>query len=202
MVVGAIYILLNLAYYAVLSPAQIRGTDSAAASATIAAFGSGATRFVSILIVVSILGAMNGTILTGPRVYYAMAREGNFLRAFGRLDRIFHAPSLAIAVQGLWAVVLIQLGTFQQLLTHVIFVAWIFYGLTVGGVMILHRKFPGFGAPLPNARLPCDSHTVCTGGGGRGAEHDRKSARQCLGWNRSDPAGNSGVLIFCVSTTD
>ena len=153
-VVGAIYILLNLAYYTVLSPVQIRGTDSAAASATIAAFGSGATRFVSILIVVSILGAMNGTILTGPRVYYAMAREGNFLRAFGRLDRIFHAPSLAIAVQGLWAVVLIQLGTFQQLLTHVIFVAWIFYGLTVGGVMILRRRFPDLARPFRTPGYP------------------------------------------------
>ena len=84
-VVGAIYILLNLAYYSVLGSVQIRGTDSAAASATVAAFGSGATRFVSVLILVSILGAMNGMILTGPRVYYAMAREGTFLPAFGRL---------------------------------------------------------------------------------------------------------------------
>jgi APA family basic amino acid/polyamine antiporter len=141
-VVGAIYILLNLAYYAVLGSVGIRGTDSAAASATIAAFGSGATKFVSALILVSILGAMNGMILTGPRVYYAMAREGNFLPAFGRLDRVFHAPSLAIVVQGLWAVALIQMGSFQQLLTHVVFTAWIFYGLAVGGVMILRKRFP------------------------------------------------------------
>lgn len=85
---------------------------------------------------------MNGMILTGPRVYYAMAREGDFLPAFGKLDRVFHAPSLAIAVQGLWAVALIQMGTFQQLLTHVIFTAWIFYGLAVGGVMVLRRSYP------------------------------------------------------------
>lgn len=153
-VVGAIYVLMNLAYYAVLDPAQIRGTDSAAASATVAAFGSGATRFVSILIVVSILGAMNGTILTGPRVYYAMAREGNFLSAFGKLDHVFHAPSLAIAVQGLWAVILVQLGTFQQLLTHVIFVGWIFYGLTVAGVIILRRKFPDLARPFRTPGYP------------------------------------------------
>jgi len=147
-VVGAIYLLLNLAYYAVLGSGQIRGTDSAAASATVAAFGSGATRFVSILIVVSILGAMNGMILTGPRVYYAMAREGDFLPAFGRLDRFFHAPSLAIVVQGVWAVALLQLGNFQQLLTHVIFTAWIFYGLAVGGVMILRKRFPDVARPF------------------------------------------------------
>ena len=141
-VVGAIYVLLNLAYYAVLSSEQLKGTDSAAAAATIAAFGSSATKFVSILILLSIIGAMNGMILTGPRVYYAMSREGDFLPAFGKLDRVFHAPSLAIAVQGVWAVALLQMGNFQQLLTHVIFTAWIFYGLAVGGVMILRKKFP------------------------------------------------------------
>jgi APA family basic amino acid/polyamine antiporter len=153
-VVGAIYILLNLAYYAVLGSGQIRGTDSAAASATIAAFGSGATRFVSVLILVSILGAMNGMILTGPRVYYAMAREGNFLPTFGKLDRVFHAPSLAIVVQGVWAVVLIQMGTFQQLLTHVIFTAWIFYGLAVGGVMVMRRRFPNLARPFRTPGYP------------------------------------------------
>ena len=144
-VAGAIYVLLNLAYYAVLSSAQIRGTDSAAAAATIAAFGSDATKFVSILILLSIIGAMNGMILTGPRVYFAMAQEGDFLSAFGKLDRVFHAPALAIITQGVWAVVLLQLGNFQQLLTHVIFTAWIFYGLAVGGVLVLRRKFPHVG---------------------------------------------------------
>lgn len=153
-VVGAIYILLNLAYYSVLSAAQIRGTDSAAAAATVAAFGSGATRFVSILIEISILSAMNGMILTGPRVYYAMAREGNFLPAFGRLDRIFHAPFLAIVVQGVWAVALIQMGTFQQLLTHVIFIAWIFYGLVVGGVIVLRKRFPDLRRPFKTPGYP------------------------------------------------
>jgi basic amino acid/polyamine antiporter, APA family len=153
-VVGAIYVLLNLAYYGVLGSMQIRGTDSAAASATVAAFGSGATRFVSVLILVSILGATNGMILTGPRVYYAMAREGDFLPAFGKLDRVFHAPSLAIVVQGVWAVALIQMGTFQQLLTHVVFTAWIFYGLAVGGVMILRRRFPDLARPFRTPGYP------------------------------------------------
>lgn len=153
-VVGAIYVLLNLAYYAVLSSAQIRGTDSAAAAASIAAFGNGATKFVSILILLSIVGAMNGMILTGPRVYYAMSREGDFLPAFGKLDHVFHAPSLAIVVQGVWAIALLQLGNFQQLLTHVVFTAWIFYGLAVGGVMILRKKFPGVARPFRTPVYP------------------------------------------------
>ena len=83
-----------------------------------------------------------------------MAREGNFLPAFGRLDRVFHAPALAIVVQGVWAVALIQMGDFQQLLTHVIFIAWIFYGLAVAGVMVLRRRFPDVARPFHTPGYP------------------------------------------------
>ncbi|MGA7340693.1 MAG: amino acid permease [Terracidiphilus sp.] len=147
-VVGAIYVVMNLAYYAVLGPAQIRGTGSAAASAVAFAYGADATHFVSILILISILGAMNGMVLTGPRVYYAMALEGDFLPMLGRLDSRFHAPALAIIVQGIWAAALILLGSFQQLYTHVIFTAWIFYGLAVGGVIVLRVRFPHLARPF------------------------------------------------------
>jgi APA family basic amino acid/polyamine antiporter len=141
-VVGVIYFVLNLAYYSVLSAAEIQGASSAAASAMTVAYGSNATRFVSVLILVSILGAMNGMILTGPRVYYAMARDGNFLPMLGKLDSRFRAPALAIIVQGIWASTLIFLGSFQQLFTSVVFTAWIFYGLAVGGVIVLRKRFP------------------------------------------------------------
>jgi APA family basic amino acid/polyamine antiporter len=153
-IVGAIYLVLNLAYYTVLSPSEIHGNASAAASAMTVAYGGNATRFVSILILVSIFGAMNGMILTGPRVYYAMARDGDFLPVLGRLDSRFHAPALAITVQGIWAAALIFLGSFQRLFTYVIFTAWIFYGLAVGGVIILRRKFPHLDRPFRTPAYP------------------------------------------------
>jgi APA family basic amino acid/polyamine antiporter len=147
LVVGAIYIILNIAYYSVLGVHGVSGVDSAAAASMTAAYGAGATRFVSILILVSMAGAMNGLILTGPRVYYAMACDGDFLPVLGRLSPKSRVPTVAIVVQGVWAAILILLGSFQQLFTDVVFTAWIFYGLAVAAVIILRKKFPD--APRP-----------------------------------------------------
>jgi len=136
------YLLLNIAYYSVLTPIEIRGTDHAAATAVQAAYGAGTTVLISILILTSILGAMNGLVLTGPRVYYAMARDGIFFRHLGQTSRRFHTPVLAIVIQGVWASLLTLVGTFQQLFTYVIFTAWIFYGLTVASVIVLRIRRP------------------------------------------------------------
>lgn len=140
--VAAIYILMNVAYYAVLTPGRIAGMGSAAAGAMQAVYGAGAVRLVSALILISILGAMNATILTGPRVYYAMARDGVFFAALAKTSAKNRVPALAIVVQGLWAAGLTLAGTYQQLFTYVIFTAWIFYGLAVAGVIVLRIKAP------------------------------------------------------------
>ncbi len=137
-----IYLLLNLAYYSVLTPSALRGTDHAAATAVQAVYGAGTTVLISVLILTSILGAMNGLVLTGPRVYYAMGRDGMFFRRFGETNARFHTPITAIVTQGLWASFLTLLGSFQQLFTYVIFTAWIFYGLTVAGVFVLRWRKP------------------------------------------------------------
>jgi APA family basic amino acid/polyamine antiporter len=97
---------------------------------------------ISILIVVSILGSMNGLILSGPRVYFAMAREGVFPAAFGQLNARYRTPIAALVVQGVWAAMLAASGSYQQLFTDVIFTAWIFYGLAVAGVLVLRRSQP------------------------------------------------------------
>jgi APA family basic amino acid/polyamine antiporter len=88
--------------------------------------GGTAALFIPVLILVSIVGAANGMILTGPRVYYAMVREGLFFRAFGTVRARFRAPVFAIVIQGVCAACLTLLGTFQELFTYVIFKAWIF----------------------------------------------------------------------------
>jgi basic amino acid/polyamine antiporter, APA family len=141
-IVGCIYLLANVGYYAVLSPTQIAQTQRVAATAVTVAAGSTATFFITALIIVSIVGAMNGMILTGPRVYYAMAKEGLFFRSFGTVHPRTHVPMLAIIVQGIWAAVLTLLGTFQVLFTYVIFTAWIFYSLSVAAVIILRIRRP------------------------------------------------------------
>jgi APA family basic amino acid/polyamine antiporter len=93
------------------------------------------------------LGSLNGMITTGPRVYYAMARDGLFFSALGRTSSKYNTPIIALAIQGLWAIVLSLSGSYQQLLTDVIFTAWIFYGLTVGGVIVLRKTNPSLVRP-------------------------------------------------------
>jgi APA family basic amino acid/polyamine antiporter len=143
----AIYLLLNVAYYAVLTPASIRGTDRVAAIAIQHVFGPRAAVFMSILIVVSILGAMNGVILGAPRVNFAMARDGLFFRQFGSLNRRTHAPVVATVAQGAWAILFTLIGSFQQLFTSYVFTSWIFYGLCVAGLIVLRRRRPELNRP-------------------------------------------------------
>jgi APA family basic amino acid/polyamine antiporter len=136
------YALANVGYYHVLSPSQIRGSEAVAALAVGTLLGSIATSCISLLILISTLGSMNGLILTAPRVYYAMAHDGVFPRPFAQIDRRYRTPMVALLVQGLWAAVLAASGTYQRLFTDVIFTAWIFYGLAAAAVLVLRHKQP------------------------------------------------------------
>lgn len=143
----AIYLAVNVAYYAVLPAAVVRGNDRVAATAVEGALGPGAALFISLLIVVSIVGAMNGILLGAPRVNFAMARDGLFFRSFARVHPRFHTPVVATVAQGAWAAAFTLVGTFQQLFTSYVFTSWIFYGLAVAGVIILRRREPGLPRP-------------------------------------------------------
>jgi basic amino acid/polyamine antiporter, APA family len=145
---AAAYMVANVAYYAVLAPAVLRTSDHAAATALFAAYGQSATVLISILILVSILGAANGTVMTGPRVYYAMAEDGLFPSSFHRIHPRFFTPVTAIMAQGIWASLLTLTGTFQQLFTYVIFTAWLFYALAVAAVIILRFRMPQIARPF------------------------------------------------------
>jgi APA family basic amino acid/polyamine antiporter len=147
-IVMSIYVAANIDYYKVLSPAQIRGTDTVAALAVGTLLGPVAATSISVLILVSLLGSLNGLILSGPRVYYAMARDAIFPQAFGQISERYRTPMLALIVQGIWAAVLAVSGTYQQLFTNVIFTAWIFYGLAVAAVLVLRRRQPQLARPF------------------------------------------------------
>jgi APA family basic amino acid/polyamine antiporter len=150
-IVILIFLVANIGYYHTLSAGEISGSERVAALATGRVMGPIAANALSVLILVSILGSMNGLILTGPRVYYAMARDGIFPGFFGRLSDRFRTPVIAQVVQGIWASVLAVSGSYQQIFTDVIFTAWVFYGLAVGAVLVLRRTQPhldrGFRVP-------------------------------------------------------
>lgn len=155
LIVAATYLIANVAYYSVLSNTQIQHTQLVAATAVRFATGNaGAAAFISLLILVSIIGAANGMILTGPRVYYAMAEEKLFFPIFGKISVRFRAPAFAIIIQGLWAAGLTLLGSFQELFTYVVFVGWIFYGLAVAGVIVLRIRQPKLERPFRVAGYP------------------------------------------------
>ncbi len=143
----AIYLLLNISYYAVLSPASIRATDRVAALAVQHVLGPQAAIFISILIVISILGALNGVVLAAPRVNFAMARDGLFFRQFGSINRRTHAPVVATVAQGLWAILFTLMGSFRELFTSYVFISWIFYGLCVASLILLRKRQPDLHRP-------------------------------------------------------
>jgi APA family basic amino acid/polyamine antiporter len=142
-----IYLGLNLVYYHVLTLPEVAQSPRVAAEAAVRIFGRTGSYLVSLAIIISTLGSLNGSILAAPRVYYAMAQDGLFFRWCAAVHPRFRTPHLALIVQGLWAVLVVALGTYEQLFTYVVFAAWVFYGLTGFAVIILRRKRPDLPRP-------------------------------------------------------
>ena len=157
--VTILYILANLAYLTVLpvngvpggADAAARGiqfaaSDRVATAAMSVIMGPGAAAVMAALIMISTFGCNNGLILSGARVYYAMARDGVFFRSAGRLNSR-SVPGAALLVQGVWACLLCLSGTYGDLLDYVIFAVLLFYILTVAGLFILRRQRPDADRP-------------------------------------------------------
>jgi amino acid transporter len=142
LIITAVYLLASTAYYSVLTVEEVAGSDRVAAEAMLRLVGPIGAGFVSLLILISIFGALNGNILASPRCYYAMAADGLFFGAFARIHPRAHTPVFAILIQGVWSAVLALIGTFQQLFTAVIFTVWIFYAAVVAAVIVLRWKQP------------------------------------------------------------
>jgi basic amino acid/polyamine antiporter, APA family len=141
------YVSANLAYLRVLPLAALATYQKVAAEAMQRLGGPWGSAFVSGLILCSIFGALNGTILTGPRAYFAMARDGVFFDFAGRVHPRYLTPASAIMLQGAWSIVLAASGTYEQLYTYVIFTGWLFYGAAVVAVIVLRSRQPSLERP-------------------------------------------------------
>jgi basic amino acid/polyamine antiporter, APA family len=133
LLVGALYVLSNLAYLSVLPIADIQhaAEDRVGTAAAQMIFGDAGRTVMAIAILISTFGCNNGLILSGARVYYAMAHDGLFFRTVGLVDARHHTPKVALWVQALWTSILALSGSYSQLLDYVIFAAVLFYFLTV-----------------------------------------------------------------------
>ena len=148
-IVIALYLLANLAYLTVLTPAEVAATDKVALLAMTRVTGEWGGKILTAAILCSILGAMNALILAGPRAYYQMAKDRLFFERVSRVHPRWRTPVESLVFQGLWSVFLVLfIGGFSQLFTYVIFGGWIFYALAVMSVVVLRRKEPGLVRPF------------------------------------------------------
>ncbi len=142
-----IYLLANLAYFYVLPAAAVAGSDRVAAEMMRKVWGSGGANAVSVAAMISIFAALNGSILTGSRVPYAMARDGLFFRSIGTVHPKYFTPANSIIALTAWSMVLILSGGYDQLFTYVIFASWILYGMATASVIVLRHKRPDMPRP-------------------------------------------------------
>jgi len=149
-----VYLLANLAYVAALGPTGVMQSTRVAADAVTTLFGSPWGQLVTIPILISIFGAANGIALTEPRVFYAMAKDRVFFQTLARVHPRFGTPALAILASAAWSAVLALTGTFEQLLTYVVFAGWAFYALAAASIFVYRRRRPDAVRPFRTPGYP------------------------------------------------
>ncbi|MGI8989732.1 MAG: APC family permease [Bryobacteraceae bacterium] len=143
----ALYVFANLAYMNVMTVPEIAATERVGAAVAERALGPAGGAILSAVVLLSVIGAINGCILTAARIPFAQARDGLFFRRFGTVHPRFETPAFAIVVGGLWAGALILTGSYETLYSYAMLSAWIFYTLSVVAVWVLRRKMPELPRP-------------------------------------------------------
>jgi len=143
----AIYVLVNVTYLKVLTIPEIANADRVGALTAERTMGRSGATLVSIVILFSILGSLNGRLLTQPRVYFAQARDGLFFQQFGKIHPRFGTPWFSVLMQGAWSGVLILSGSYEVLIDYRIFGIWTLNVATVAGVIALRRARPQAARP-------------------------------------------------------
>ncbi|HEY0428649.1 MAG TPA: amino acid permease [Pyrinomonadaceae bacterium] len=157
-VIMILYVFVHFAYFHVLDPTSIASVskDSSVArevvskffSGNIASYASGVcVSIFTIGLMLSSIGTLHTSILTGARVPYAMAKDGLMFEPMGRLSSGTRVPVIALIVQGVWACVLALSGSFDTLTDYVIFGSWIFYALVTSSIFVFRRKYPDLNRP-------------------------------------------------------
>ncbi|MFQ5789390.1 MAG: APC family permease [Acidobacteriota bacterium] len=146
-VVTVIYVLTNAVYLLALPIPEMQGVLRVADKTASTLFGPTATTFIAAAVLVSTFGSTNGTILTGARVYYAMAKDRLFFKSVARVHPQYRTPHISLWLQCLWACALALSGTFEQLFTYTIFAAALMYAAAGASVFTLRRTQPHLPRP-------------------------------------------------------
>ncbi len=144
LIVAAAYLLINAAYLRALPLPQVAASKSVAADAAGAVFGRAGASLAGALVMLSVFGTLNGSILSSPRVFFAMAEDGLFFRTVGRVHPKFETPYAAIGFIAVLAVIYVLLRDFMQLAEGYVLGVWPFMALCVIGLFVLRRRRPDF----------------------------------------------------------
>lgn len=143
LIVTACYLALNAVYLYVLPLDRVAGSTRIAADTAHALLGIGGGGFMAALVMFSTFGGLSGIVLAGPRVYFSMAQDRLLFGWLGAVHPRFRTPARAIALQAVWSSVLVATGTYQELLTRVVYTEWIFFAAMAAGLFLLRRR-PGY----------------------------------------------------------
>lgn len=136
----ALYVSVNIVYVQALSPAGLADTTTPASAVMRAALGNFGAKLIAVTIAISTLGFLSQAMLTYPRVAFAMAEDGVLPRAFAHLGSRSRVPVVAIILQGAITSAAVLLGTFEQLLSYVVVMDWLFFGLTATCLFVFRRR--------------------------------------------------------------
>jgi APA family basic amino acid/polyamine antiporter len=141
-VIGVIilYVTINMVYVRALGPAGLAGTTVPATATMRLALGERGATLIALGIAVSTVGFLSQSVLTAPRVYFAMAEDGVFFRSVASISPRTHVPVVAIVLQSVWTVVVALSGRYEQILNYVVSMDFLFFGLTATCIFVFRRR--------------------------------------------------------------
>ncbi|HMC32734.1 MAG TPA: amino acid permease [Candidatus Angelobacter sp.] len=145
--VGAVYLAINAVYLYALPMNEIAAHEAVAQTAAVSMFSGRVAPWLSLMVALSCFGAMAPCLMSGARVYYAMAEDGIFFRSLAKVHPRWHTPVMSLILQAIWASVLALSGKYDELFTYVMFMMVLSYVLTVAGLFVLRRKKPDVERP-------------------------------------------------------
>ena len=154
LIVITVYLITNVAYFYVLPAADVASSDRVAAEMMRRILGGHGAAAVSVAAMISIFAALNGSILSGARVPYALAHDGYFFRSVGKVNPKYQTPGVSILWLSAWSSLVALSGRYEQLFTYVIFASWLFYGMATASVIVLRIKRPDLVRPYRTLGYP------------------------------------------------
>jgi APA family basic amino acid/polyamine antiporter len=145
---------MNLAYFYVLPASGVAASDRVASEMMRSVLGARGAAAVSVAAMISMFAALNGSILSGSRVPYALARDGYFFKPYASVNEKYRTPGISILLLSAWSALLLLSGRYEDLYTLVIFPSWILYAMAAASVIVLRKRMPDLHRPYKTLGYP------------------------------------------------